>query len=157
MQQQKREHKKIVIDPLEKAGGNALRQHKLMPGVRPDNRWLQYTLDALPRNQQQWDEPRFVHKTEGFFGWSPNFSVYAPSAEQPPLNRTRDELTSSERIVYDFFANRANVDKLIAFWSLEEKKVNTREQRKPKIRNYIEGHVIFSRVRKDLIEAVHFC
>lgn len=112
-----------MIDPVAMTGGNTSRQHKLMPGVRPDNRWLQYTLDSLPQNQTQWDEPRFVHKAEGFFGWSPNFSVYAPSAEQPPLNRSRDELSSAERIIYDFFANRANIDKLIEFWSLEEKKV----------------------------------
>lgn len=122
LQQQKREHKKIVIDPVAMTGGNVSRPQKLMPGVRPDNRWLQYTLEALPRNQEEWDQPRFVHKTVGFFGWSPDFSVYAPSAQQPPLNRTRDELSSSERIIYDFFANRANVDKLIAFWSLEDRK-----------------------------------
>lgn len=104
------------------AGGNVLPPQKLKPGVRPDNRWLQYTLDTLPRNQQDWDEPRFVHKTVGFFGWAPNFTVYAPSAEQPPLNRKHDELSSAERIIYNFFANRSNIDKLVTFWSLEEKK-----------------------------------
>ena len=94
----------------------------MKPGTRPDNRWLQYDLETLPKSQEQWDEPKFVHKTEGFFGWSPNFTVYAPSSQQPKLNRTRDELTSSERIIYDFFVKRSNIDKLIAFWSLEEKK-----------------------------------
>lgn len=63
-----------------------------------------------------------MHKSEGFFGWSPNFSVYAPSAEQPLLNRKPDELSPAELIIYDFFSNRAHIDTLIAFWSLEEKK-----------------------------------
>lgn len=121
--QQKREHKKLIIDPFEVAGVPATTSRKnLLPGTRPDNRWLQYELSTLPRNQKDWDEPKFVHKTEGFFGWSPEFSVYAPSAQQPPLNRSRDELSTAEQIIYDFFINTANINKLIAFWSLEEKK-----------------------------------
>lgn len=121
--QQKREHIKIPIDPFKTGGVSPPKsQRELRPGCRPDNRWLQYELDNLPRNQKQWDEPKFVHKTEGFFGWSPNFCVYAPSAQQPKLNRSRDELSSTEKIIYDFFANKSNIDKLVTFWSLEEKK-----------------------------------
>lgn len=123
MKQQKREHIKIAVDPFQIAGVPApADRRKLKPGCRPDNKWLQYDLATLPRNQKEWDEPRFTHKTEGFFGWSPNFSVYAPSAQQPPLNRKREELSEAEQIIYDFFANKANIDKLIGFWSLEEKK-----------------------------------
>lgn len=128
--QQKREHIKIPMDPFQVGGTTRPPcMTQLKPGCRPDNRWLQYELDTLPRNQQQWDEPRYVHKNEGFFGWTPVFSVYAPSAQQPPLNRKRDELTSAERIIYDFFANTSNIDKLIAFWSLEEKKGNEKFNR----------------------------
>lgn len=121
--QQKREHVKIQMDPFEIGGvARPESQRELRPGCRPDNRWLQYELETLPQNQEQWDEPKYAHKTEGFFGWSPNFSVYAPSEQQPKLNRTRDELSSSERIIYDFFVIKSNIDKLITFWSLEEKK-----------------------------------
>lgn len=121
--QQKREHIKVPLDPF-KTGGVAApaSQRELKPGCRPDNRWLQYELETLPKSQAEWDEPKYVHKTEGFFGWSPNFSVYAPSAQQPKLNRTRDELSSPEKIIYDFFVNKSNIEKLITFWSLEEKK-----------------------------------
>lgn len=121
--QQKREHIKVPLDPFKTGGVSPPKsQRELKPGCRPDNRWLQYDLKTLPKNQEQWDEPRYVHKTEGFFGWSPNFTVYAPSSQQPKLNRTRDELSSSERIIYDFFANKSNIAKLVEFWSLEEKK-----------------------------------
>lgn len=121
--QRKREHIKIPIDPFAIGGvARPKSQRELRPGCRPDNRWLQYDLETLPKNQEEWDEPKYVHKTEGFFGWSPNFTVYAPSAQQPKLNRTRDELSSSERIIYDFFIKKSNIDKLIEFWSLEEKK-----------------------------------
>lgn len=121
--QQKREHIKVPLDPFKTGGVGAPKsQRELKPGCRADNRWLQYELDTLPKSQAEWDEPKFVHKTEGFFGWSPNFSVYAPSSQQPKLNRTRDELSSPEKIIYDFFANKSNIEKLITFWSLEEKK-----------------------------------
>lgn len=75
--QQKIEHAKVVIDPFAVAGVAcpANGGHRMVPGCRPDNAWLQYDLSNLPRDQAAWDEPKFVHKTEGFFGWSPNFSV----------------------------------------------------------------------------------
>lgn len=119
--QQKRKHVKIPIDPAAIGGVSQPKAGEpLKFGCRPDNRWLQYELDELPKNQAQWDAPIYVHKTDGFFGWSSNFMVYAPSAQQPKLNRQRNELNSSEQIIYDFFANRSNIQKLIKFFSLEE-------------------------------------
>lgn len=68
--QQKREHVKIPMDPFAIGGVPTPKsQRELKPGCRPDNRWLQYDLDTLPKSQEQWDEPKYVHKTEGFFGW----------------------------------------------------------------------------------------
>lgn len=48
--------------------------------------------------------------------------VYAPPSDQPPVNRTYEELPPEEKAVYDFFINQENVDKLISFFSLEETK-----------------------------------
>lgn len=48
--------------------------------------------------------------------------IYAPTAQQPKLNRTIDEMSTVERVVYFFFANESNITKLVEFWSLEEKK-----------------------------------
>ena len=49
--------------------------------------------------------------------------IYAPSSEQPPLDRTHDELTPEEKEVDLFFSEKRNVDKLIEYLSLEEKKL----------------------------------
>lgn len=121
MKQQKREHIKIQVDPFQIAGV-AKPEGKLKPGIRDDNRWLLYDINTVPRNQVEWDEPKYSHKKEGFFGWSSSFSVYAPSDQQPNIDRTRDQMTVSEQIIFDFFSVKSNFDKLIAFWSLEEKK-----------------------------------
>lgn len=48
--------------------------------------------------------------------------MYAPSTEQPKLDRTREELNDVEKEIHDFFSNQQNVDKLIEYLSLEEKK-----------------------------------
>lgn len=121
--QQKREHVKIKVDPFEIGGcAKPAVTSKLSPGIRDDNRWLQYDIAKAPKSQSDWDQPRFSHKIEGFFGWTPNFSVYAPSAQQPKLDRTRDEMNPVEQVLYDFFSNEESLKKLIDFWSLEEKK-----------------------------------
>lgn len=121
MKQQKREHVKLSMDPYQIAGVPKP-TGKLKPGIRDDNRWLLYDLKTLPRNQSEWDEPKYSHKSEGFFGWSTSFKIYAPSAQQPNIDRTRAELSVPEQIIFDFFSNESNFDKLIEFWSLEEKK-----------------------------------
>lgn len=48
--------------------------------------------------------------------------MYAPHSEQPKLNRSREELSENERIVYDAFMNEEYVNKLVNFLSLEEVK-----------------------------------
>lgn len=121
LKQQKREHLKIQVDPFQIAGVPKP-NGKLKPGIRDDNRWLLYDIKTVPRNQIEWDEPKYSHKTEGFFGWSTSFSIYAPSRQQPNIDRTRDEMSVAEQIIFDFFSNNSNFDKLIAFWALEEKK-----------------------------------
>lgn len=129
--QRKRDHIKIVVDPFQIAGLPAPHgdRHRLTPGTRPDNRWLQYDLATLPRSQEEWDAPRFMHKSIGFFGWPPNFRVYAPNAQQPQLNRMTADLDEAELIIHNFFADTQNIDKLIGFWSLEEKKGNEKFNR----------------------------
>lgn len=121
MLQQKREHKKIVLDVGENAD-RCGRSAPLRPGVRSDNRWLQYELDRLPRSQADWDEPRYLFKPHGFFGWSDTVEVYAPTSQQPNVDWTRDEMNDVQQVIYDFFRQRSNVEGLLKFWSLEEKK-----------------------------------
>lgn len=122
LRQQKPQHIKVECDPFAVAKVSRPEQPSYRPGVRADNQWLQYSLETVPKSQADWDEPRYVHKTEGFFGWSTAFAVYAPSAQQPNINKTREELNECQRIIWDFFSSAANVEKLVHFWSLEEKR-----------------------------------
>lgn len=121
VKQQKRSHVKIQIDPF-KIAGVARPAGKLKPGIRDDNKWLQYDAKKLPKSQAEWDEPRFMYKINGFFGWTPVVEAYAPSAQQPRLDRKIEELSEHEKHLHAFFSHKPNLDKLIAFWSLEEKK-----------------------------------
>ncbi|XP_059622095.1 proteasome activator complex subunit 4-like [Phlebotomus argentipes] len=120
MTQQKREHKKITIDPFSISGTEP--STKLLPGYRQDNAWLQYDIERVPRSQSEWDEARFIHRGQGYFGWKPLFQLYASNAEQPPLDRDESEMNDTERVIYNFFSDADNVEKLVTFWSLEEKK-----------------------------------
>lgn len=48
--------------------------------------------------------------------------VYAPEEEQPPLIRSPEGYTAGEMEICNFFDNPANVEKLIYFLSLEDRK-----------------------------------
>lgn len=113
--QQKRKHLKVPLTGMTD-------QTKFKPGPRDNNEWAQYDVSRLPKNQQDWDEPRYFNKINGFISWSGDFSVYAPSSEQPKLDRSFDELSDIEKLVYTFFTSVENVDNIIKFWSLEERK-----------------------------------
>ena len=96
---------------------------EVKPGERSDNSWLQYSSDNRPLDQKSYDEPRYLHKTYfGFYTWPEEDLVYAPSSEQPKLDREEDEMPESERIIFRFFTNESNVAKLVEFLSLENKK-----------------------------------
>ncbi|XP_039314531.1 proteasome activator complex subunit 4 isoform X3 [Solenopsis invicta] len=95
----------------------------VMPGVRADNAWLQYNYKTRPLTAEQWDESRYIHQPYiGYYGWPKTLEVYAPSSQQPSLDPETRELTDCEREVYTFFNNSQNIEKLINFFSLEEKK-----------------------------------
>uniref|UniRef100_A0A2M4A6A0 Putative proteasome activator complex subunit 4b n=1 Tax=Anopheles triannulatus TaxID=58253 RepID=A0A2M4A6A0_9DIPT len=131
--QQKRPRKKIPMNPLAIAairrGGASSDEvipanpgSNVTPGYREDNLWLQYDREKVPTCQAEWDEPRYIYSNEGCFGWTKDFAVYAPSAEHPKLDRTVDEMNPQERIIFEFFQQQDHVDRLIKYWSLEEKK-----------------------------------
>lgn len=63
-----------------------------------------------------------MHKAQGFFGWCRTVEVYAPSGQQPNLEWPREEMNDVQQVVFDFFSQKANVDALLAFWVMEEKK-----------------------------------
>ena len=47
---------------------------------------------------------------------------YAPTEEQPSIDRTVEELPDDERAIFEEFSNSEFIDKLIRFLSLEEQK-----------------------------------
>lgn len=96
---------------------------KLIPGQRPDNVWLQYNYETRPLTAEQWNEPRFIHQAHvGYYTWPKKIEVYAPSSEQPSLDPSLRILTDHEKEVDYFFNDAQNIEKLIMFFSLEEKK-----------------------------------
>ena len=48
--------------------------------------------------------------------------IYASTSEQPKLRRDPSELNPVELEVHNFFSNEENINKLITYLSLEEKK-----------------------------------
>ena len=93
------------------------------PGEREDNKWLMYSSDNKPLDQQSFDEPRFSHKSYfGFYTWPTDPIVYAPLRDQPPLDRSEEEMPKGEQIIFRFFKDSKNVEKLVEYLSLENKK-----------------------------------
>lgn len=94
-----------------------------MPGIRADNSWLQYNYETRPLTAEQWDESRYVHQLYiGYYVWPKILQVYAPSSQQPCLDPEMRELTDCEREICSFFDDPQNIEKLINYFSLEEKK-----------------------------------
>lgn len=97
-------------------------QEELRPGERADNSWLQYNSKTRPLTPEQWNEPRFVHKLYvGYYTWPKKMQVYASSSDQFFSLETR-QFSDIEQEVYNFFNDPQNIEKLIHYLSLEEKK-----------------------------------
>ncbi|XP_043684421.1 proteasome activator complex subunit 4B-like isoform X1 [Vespula pensylvanica] len=126
LKQQKRKHPKITIDIKEEREKELLFTDKFnvaIPGKRADNAWLQYDYDTRPLTSEQWNEPRFVHQPYiGYYIWPKKLEVYAPSSEQPSFDPKIRKLTDHEMEIERFFNDPQNVEKLIKFYSIEEKK-----------------------------------
>ncbi|KAG8323597.1 Proteasome activator complex subunit 4 [Homalodisca vitripennis] len=121
LKQQKRTHKYRVREVDRST--TCISSGRLQYGHREDNQWLQYDSATVPKSPAAWDEPRYVHKPYvGYYAWDKEVKVNAPSSEQPPLDRTREEMSEGEREVDSFFSDSDKLKKLIDFLSLEEKK-----------------------------------
>ncbi|XP_031825586.1 proteasome activator complex subunit 4A isoform X2 [Nomia melanderi] len=125
LKQLKRKHPKVLIDPPALPEENESRNQfkKLIPGQRPDNAWLQYNYETRPLTAEQWDEPRFVHNVyTGYYTWPAKIEIYAPSSEQPCLDPAVRTLTEHEKEIDYFFNDPQNIEKLIRYFSLEDKR-----------------------------------
>lgn len=120
--QNKPKFQKITIDPANFTPNQASND-KLIPGVREDNKWLLYNSKTLPKNQEEWDEPRYVHdQYTGFYVWPKKLEIYECSSKQITAAKRMDSLTDQEKEIYSFFSNESNLAQLIRYLSMEEKK-----------------------------------
>lgn len=118
--QNKPKFKKVKIDPLSFSNSNG---KKRIPGCRPDNEWLMYNSKTVPRNAKEWDELRYVHdQYSGFYDWPKEMKVYTPYSDQPTAAKRMNSLTEQEKEIYEFFSDNENLEKLIRYLSMEEKK-----------------------------------
>ncbi len=95
------------------------------PGIRQDNEWVCFDSKKLPLTAEAWNEMNFVHKPNvGYYRWPGILKV--PSKTNRPEEPTLENLSASERIIYEFFSSDEKLDQLIGFMSLEEKKGSDR-------------------------------
>ncbi|KAL0269474.1 UNVERIFIED_CONTAM: hypothetical protein PYX00_007188 [Menopon gallinae] len=121
LKQQKRPYKKVKAN-IQSLCHEPLPEY-LPPGIRPDNMWLQYNSKTSPKTEEDWDQPRYLHKPNiGYFHWPKDLELFAPSREQPPFNIAEGDMTAEEREVQNFFLNKENIDQLITYFSLEDRK-----------------------------------
>ncbi|XP_026508317.1 proteasome activator complex subunit 4 [Terrapene carolina triunguis] len=121
LKQLKRTHKKVSICPYEVSG--VPKSSSIQAGDRPDNQWLHFDSESLPKTKQAWASCCFVEKTHwGYYTWPQNMVVYASAEQQPKLGRRREELLEAEQIIYDHFSDPKFVEQLIKFLSLEDRK-----------------------------------
>lgn len=117
--QNKPKFKKIPKDPY----SYSAKPDKIIPGIRSDNKWLLYNSTTVPKDAKEWDTPRYVHdQYTGFYTWPKQLEVYAPSSEQLSFEKRKNILSPQETAILDFFTNSDNVNALIKYWSMEEKK-----------------------------------
>uniref|UniRef100_A0A6P7GVF6 Proteasome activator complex subunit 4B-like n=1 Tax=Diabrotica virgifera virgifera TaxID=50390 RepID=A0A6P7GVF6_DIAVI len=120
--QNKVKYTKTVVDPFSFSKQSVINRD-VKPGVREDNKWLIYSDRNIPKNVEQWEERRYIHdQYTGYYCWPKTLELYDPPSTQKTAAKRLDDLTEIEKDVYTFFNNKENIEKLIKFLSLEEKK-----------------------------------
>ncbi|ELU04407.1 hypothetical protein CAPTEDRAFT_189383 [Capitella teleta] len=122
LRQHKRKQVRVEIDPF-KLGGTERPADlsTLVPGIRPDNQWMLYDGKSNPyESEEKWNSCVFVEHTYiGYHTWAKKVEVYAPTKDQPPLDRDFESLSESEQHVYKYFTDQKFVDQFIKFKALE--------------------------------------
>ncbi|XP_053613915.1 proteasome activator complex subunit 4B-like isoform X2 [Plodia interpunctella] len=121
LKQCKRPLKKVDVDPYAAAG--VAKPDVLVPGYRKDLEWTLWSEERIPKTDEEWDKPWLRNLTYGFYAWPKKLEVAAPSSEQVrTCDLPVDQMTETERHVRDFFSDDANVERLVGFLTVEEKK-----------------------------------
>uniref|UniRef100_A0A8C3SWB5 Proteasome activator subunit 4 n=1 Tax=Chelydra serpentina TaxID=8475 RepID=A0A8C3SWB5_CHESE len=96
LKQLKRAHKKVSICPYEVSG--VPKPSSIQAGDRPDNQWLHFDSESLPKTKQAWESCLLLNYAYHCF------------------------LLQAEQIIYDHFSDPKFVEQLIKFLSLEDRK-----------------------------------
>ncbi|XP_065838430.1 proteasome activator complex subunit 4-like [Oscarella lobularis] len=114
LRQQKRANSALPLDPKQVT---QVQWHStaLQPGDREDNQWHRY--EKLPKTEESWKSCIFVDKPHlGYYTWPEPLLVYSGETERARV------LEPGERVIYDAFTSQEFVDKLVEFFSLEDRK-----------------------------------
>ncbi|XP_028036645.1 proteasome activator complex subunit 4-like isoform X2 [Bombyx mandarina] len=121
LKQRKRPLHKIHVDPYELAGLPRPAQH--IPGYRKDVEWVMWSEDRIPKNDEEWDRPWLRSPSFGFYQWPEKLVVAAPISQQTCCKFPPPEcMEEGERYLFEFFDDDENVNKLVSFLTVEEKK-----------------------------------
>ncbi|XP_035449064.2 proteasome activator complex subunit 4B isoform X2 [Spodoptera frugiperda] len=118
-----RKHKiiKIEMDPYDIAG--VPRPEKRTPGYRKDLEWAIWSDERVYKTDEEWDQPWLRNSMYGFYAWPEKLEIAAPASEQVySSDLAPEDMEEGERHLYEFFNNEDNVNKLVAFLTVEEKK-----------------------------------
>ncbi|XP_045502357.1 proteasome activator complex subunit 4-like [Colias croceus] len=121
IKQRKRKVKKINVDPYEVAGVPKPETH--IPGYRKDLEWALWSPDRELKTDEEWDKPWLRNFSCGFYTWPKYIKVAAPQKEQNfALDTNPEDMEEGERYLFEFFIDEQNINKLVNFLTVEEKK-----------------------------------
>ncbi|XP_050354061.1 proteasome activator complex subunit 4-like isoform X2 [Nymphalis io] len=121
LKQRKHKIKKIKVDPYEVAGVPKPDRH--VPGYRKDIEWAMWSADGDILTDEEWDKPWLRDYNYGFYAWPKELKVAAPISKQTySIDKAPEDMEEGERYLYEFFSDEANIERLVAFLTVEEKK-----------------------------------
>lgn len=121
LKQHKRPLQKISVDPYEVSG--QARPARPVHGYRKDLEWAIWTENGVPQTVEEWDRPWLRTPQIGFYSWPESLVVAAPVSRQRfSCDFLPEEMEEGERNIHEFFVDEGNVDRLVGFLSVEEKK-----------------------------------
>lgn len=140
---------KEKVDPFSINNSKTMvESEKLNPGPRPDNAWCHYDKNNIPKNEEQWNEVRYSFNCYlGYYSW-PKYEAFffftianvggyfiaifrfdirevllhSSSSIQPVNNIRTNELSNICREIDLFFSDTSNIERLLEYLCLEEKK-----------------------------------
>ncbi|CAH2094496.1 unnamed protein product [Euphydryas editha] len=121
LKQRKHKLKKIEVDPYDVAGVPKPENH--IPGYRKDLEWAMWAEDKEIKTDEEWDKPWLRDYCYGFYTWPKKIKVAAPISEQTySIDKSPEDMEEGERYLYEFFSDESNIERLVAFLTVEEKK-----------------------------------